>query len=492
MCEDMKVPAFMNKCTGNGPDCGTNPAFATTCPAGQQLIGDTNSVAGKSRSACEDCDSGKWSQGDGAPCNDYTTSCPAGFGRVDGDGTADATCALCAAGRFSPVNDDEECDAWSNITCNIGVGVVDGTASTNRSCVACAKGYYSAATNNAACAEWTNSSCPAGKGFSSGNATTDTSCATCVEGKFNDSAGTQCKGWTETEATCDSRSLDFTKGDASTDSSCAARKATQEPCARDISACPAGKYDARDISNDCANTDCHACIEGTYAAGETKRTACDECETGRYANTTGKDACAACVPGKYTNARGKSQCLPCSNTTVSSLDYTSCVVPNTTAATTTTTTTGAVVAPPTPEEDGDEAPPPVNATPSLIDIVAARPVSSTVAVMSGAMLVSAVVPSLLLEFSREAAGSAGQATAAAGPGGSFLVAFLDQLQFATAQSQMSVHLSEVRWSGGVCVCVCPGCVCVCVWAVRDCKMTVHIHIPERVCLPWYGILLCVT
>jgi hypothetical protein len=258
--------------------------------------------------------------------------------------TSDRTCAPCAAGRFSTLENAAvcgECPAGSfqpaggkgfclpHSVCAKGerAGSVP-VATADRSCLPCAAGTISVATNAAACVacpgnefqpEAGQASCTKHASCSKGervaqepNATADRGCVPCEVGRFGTLSNAQGCG------ECPLGKHQSIGGQTSCDACAAGQSGKADAvlprtsAASHCEACPASAYSDAAGSSDCsACADCAAAGAARSGCGGASAGVCIPCGVGTFKASSG--SCEPCAAGSFQNATGQAQCIACSS-----------------------------------------------------------------------------------------------------------------------------------------------------------------------------------
>lgn len=197
------------------------------------------------------CVAGTWDP-DGnpfTPCVTKTTCTPGSRVSSEGTTTSDRTCAACASGTFSKVNNAPSCSVWT--TCQAGSYVSNTPSATvDRVCVACPAGQYSSGNNQSQCLP--QGSCAAGTvQTAAGTSSSATACTACVAGQY-------CAGGASPQTTCVAGTWD---NDSNAATVCVAKT---------------------------------SCLAGTYVANE--------------GTTTTDWTCAGCASGSFSVASNAASC----------------------------------------------------------------------------------------------------------------------------------------------------------------------------------------
>jgi hypothetical protein len=161
-------------------------------------------------------------------CKPWQT-CDAGYKRINGNATIDATCAQCGQGQFQPLNqfNGTSCQVWQDIKCDAGYRHVNGNATYDATCVQCSQGQFQPLNqfNGTTCQVWQDAKCNAGYKRVNGNTTSDAKCVQCSQGQFqpeNQFIGTSCTNWKQCN---NNESISF-NGNRSSDRICALKPTT--------------------------------------------------------------------------------------------------------------------------------------------------------------------------------------------------------------------------------------------------------------------------
>ena len=346
--------------TAQDPDGGT----CTSCIAGKYKIAPADS-------ACSNCEYGKYSTAVGAT-SDTCENCPANSNTpaVASDEEIDCicnsgstgpngnTCSQCATGTYKAATGNAVCNACpensnsplestatTDCKCNAGYNGPDGG-----DCNACAMGKYKANTGYSAtgCDD-----CASGKYLDTPGNNAEADCLTCPVNSGNNPAASTA----ESDCTCVAGT---TGPNGGTCSQCAAGTHKAAPGTAVCDACPANSNSPVQSTSSTAckcNTgyngpdggDCTTCAMGRYKANTGySATGCDDCESGKYLDTSGNDEesdclacpvysgnnpaastaqsdctcdfgyhgpdagpCAICVAGRYKDVTGSGTCINC-------------------------------------------------------------------------------------------------------------------------------------------------------------------------------------
>ena len=278
--------------TYSGAVGAVDVVYCTSCLAGKY-------AASLGSRVCTDCDGGKFSAATGATAESTCELCPAG--RYSAQGASSySDCKMCDAGKTAPSQGSQECQK-----CLAGKF----SDPTRTSCLDCLAGTYS---NDGAvfC-----SGCPAGTYSTTIAARNSSLCLPCAPGKASAANGsTVCD-------TCKAGKYALPNRDLCAD--CAAGKYlpdagkdSEEACV----ACGAGKFSEE--SGASFEITCQKCASGKYSAA-TGVSACRDCSTGTYSNQTGAttdSVCELCPAGTYSITSGAISvdvCLDCPRGTYS-------------------------------------------------------------------------------------------------------------------------------------------------------------------------------
>eukprot|EP00942_MAST-04A_sp_MAST-4A-sp1_P002713 g2713.t1 len=184
------------------------PSSSDTCKPWQTCDAGYKRVNGNATSdaTCVQCDQGQFqsaNQFNGTTCQVWQDAkCNAGYKRVNGNATSDATCVQCDQGQFQSANqfNGTTCQVWQDAKCNAGYKRVNGNATSDATCVQCDQGQFQSANqfNGTTCQVWQDAKCNAGYKRVNGNATSDANCVQCGQGQFqstNQFTGISCTNW---------------------------------------------------------------------------------------------------------------------------------------------------------------------------------------------------------------------------------------------------------------------------------------------------------
>lgn len=232
------------------------------------------------RSACTDCNAGKYSITTGASTSDKCLACPRGsFSSAGSD-----RCVECDAGKYaggsSAATSDDACS-----DCSVGKWSSKGAIE----CTDCDIGKSTDSKGASSPSEC--EPCPVGTFMPSGS----TACQVCQSGRYNDKANMaviECE--------------DCPAGTYNNDAGTNANRHDQES---DCSACPTGKY-----QDDNGSTECKLCPSGTFAAAGTSGfksfSECAVCGSGKYSETSNNGlSCTNCPSGKFLEDNGSDKNL---------------------------------------------------------------------------------------------------------------------------------------------------------------------------------------
>ena len=286
--------AALNKPFINGGNSADH-SCGNACTGGSRVIVGSTS--------CDHCDPEYGNDGSGSACQQCPSEtynsvispiaqfcnnkqCPVGEGSgtdVGADHVSD-DCVPCAAGTFSDVNDEGQCETHKN--CPVGEGkTADGTASADTVCAACQGSTFSSTIDKTACQDHTVIHCDAGEELSTTpSASVDGVCTGCAAGNFQPSADSTNACSAHTVIHCDAGEELSTAPSASVNGVC--------------TGCAAGNFQpSADSTNACsAHTviHCDAGEELSTAPSASVDGVCTGCGAGNFqpsADTT--NACSA-------------------------------------------------------------------------------------------------------------------------------------------------------------------------------------------------------
>ena len=286
--------AALNKPFINGGNSADH-SCGNACTGGSRVIVGSTS--------CDHCDPEYGNDGSGSACQQCPSEtynsvispiaqfcnnkqCPVGEGSgtdVGADHVSD-DCVPCAAGTFSDVNDEGQCETHKN--CPVGEGkTADGTASADTVCAACQGSTFSSTIDKTACQDHTVIHCDAGEELSTTpSASVDGVCTGCAAGNFQPSADSTNACSAHTVIHCDAGEELSTAPSASVNGVC--------------TGCAAGNFQpSADTTNACsAHTviHCDAGEELSTAPSASVDGVCTGCGAGNFqpsADTT--NACSA-------------------------------------------------------------------------------------------------------------------------------------------------------------------------------------------------------
>ena len=268
-----------------------------------------------SNASCILCANGKYSLPAAQIC---TTKCPPG--RYLGEGST--ICASCSPGSFS---------SGSSFTCSLcPPGKYSGAQATT--CIPCESGTYSGTSGATTC----SGECAAGTFSAATGATSMDTCQPCLPGTYSS---------TKRSPGCNSCPAgSYAGAGASTCTLCRAGTIGHKSALSECSACAAGKFSEK--GSELGSTACLDCVAGTYSdgfmpclpgpscpngtspgssicwrcpigtytikRGGTSMAVCDKCPQGKYGSVSGADdfdLCLLCPAGKFAGV-GSSDCVP--------------------------------------------------------------------------------------------------------------------------------------------------------------------------------------
>eukprot|EP00937_MAST-01D_sp_MAST-1D-sp2_P002047 g2047.t1 len=283
-------------------DCSTHRA---SCPSGQYTFHPPNSthdrvchdvlpcIAGRyqtenatqfSNRQCEDCQPGRYQDGENAAS---CVECASGKHRaasVPASSAERAACMKCGTGRFQSRPGQLLCEA-----CAAGKfrnASVAASAPESAACSVCQRGRYQDAAGQLSCV-----ACAAGKFRTNEPASSPEqfACVACTAGRYQEVTG----------------ALSCVRCAAGKFRDARVKASEAEPAA--CRACLAGQYQPAE-----GRASCVQCGTGTYrnasvAASETEAVACVVCAQGRFQPRVGQLLCEACAAGKFrTNVTASS------------------------------------------------------------------------------------------------------------------------------------------------------------------------------------------
>jgi hypothetical protein len=240
------------------------------------------------------------------------STCPAGEGlSVAGSAGADRTCAPCAPGMFSAVDDATQCDECAE-------GKYQ-QAAAQQSCDACAPGTFNADTAQAACTD-----CPKGRYQ---DVIGQPGCQGCFAGRTTSSTGSTALA----DCSVEVATSDCEAGSAPNNSSKLFLRTVQRgpllleklracdpsatenttSCSYQCEKCSAGRSNPEFGAN---SEGCKPCTEGQYQPS-IGQSSCIPCSAGKFGNSSASPAsfayCVKCAVGSFQAAQGQLECSDC-------------------------------------------------------------------------------------------------------------------------------------------------------------------------------------